>query len=289
MPRIFKDPLVHFLLIGAAIFALSSWRSGSGQDERRVVVPEAEVAGLWQAMTMISGAAPSEADLRALVEPRIREEILYREALRLGLDRDDSQIRQRLVEKMSFLNEDLNAADPPGDGEIATFYEANRDAFEEPARVTLEQIYFSPSEYGSAIADVARATLAKLQMAAGDPAQALVGDLSVRLHDDATIDELRGELGEDFATAIMGLPADAAWHGPVLSVFGAHLVRVTARTEARLPPLSEIHERVVAALNAQRRQRANEAAYQAIRSAYDVVIEIPDEALRQWKSEPSPE
>lgn len=289
MARLLKDPLVHFVLLGAAIFWLFAWLDEDARNDQRIVVPEAEIASLWQAMSMLSGTGPTETELRQLVEPRIREEVLYREALALGLDQNDSQIRQRLVEKMSFLSEDVVAADPPTADELAAFFEANRDDFVEPARLTLEQVYFSPSEHGADLADAAEAALARLQASQGEAAEVLGPDVTVRLHEETTSDELRGELGEEFATSVMALPADGAWHGPIHSVFGLHLVRVTARTEARSPPLAEVRERVVAALNAERRQRANEAAYEALRARYDIVIEIPDDVRRQWQSEPQSE
>lgn len=289
MARLLKDPLVHFVLLGAAIFWLFARLDEGARNDQRIVVPQAEVASLWQAMSMLSGTAPTEADLRQLVEPRIREEVLYREALALGLDQNDSQIRQRLVEKMTFLSEDVVAADPPTDDELAAFFEANRDDFVEPARLTLEQVYFSPSEHGTDIADVAEAALARLQASQGAATDVLGPGVTVRSHEEATSDELRGELGEAFATAVMALPVDGAWHGPIRSVFGLHLVRVSARSEARSPPLPEVHERVIAALNTERRQRANEAAYEALRARYDIVIEIPDDVRRQWQSELRPE
>lgn len=275
------------MALGAAIFGLFGvLQTPSDDGGRRIVVGGEEIESLWQTMSLLSGQAPTEADLRQLLEPRIREEVLYREALALGLDRDDAQIRQRLVEKMTFLSDDLLPAQPPTDAELAAYFAAHRDAFEEPARVTFEQIYFSPGEHGAAILDAAEAALQVLERG-GEGAAASAGHASVaaRGYEAATAAELRADLGEEFAAAVLALPADGAWHGPIRSLFGVHLVRPTERVPARSPPLAEIRDRVAAAFEEARRRRANEAAYRELRSRYEIVVEIPETVRDAWQSE----
>ncbi|HSG64300.1 MAG TPA: peptidylprolyl isomerase [Gammaproteobacteria bacterium] len=284
MPKLLRDPLVHFMLIGAVIFVVFALRDeASSGPSRRIVVTEAEVESLWQAMSMLYGQAPTEADIRQLLEPRIREEVLYREALALGLDRDDSQIRQRLVEKMTFLTEDLLPAEPPAGAELAAFFEDNADVFAEPARVSLEQIYFSPSEHGQDVEAAAAAALAELRGRDGSGAGS--GPAPTRRYDRVTAAELRRELGEEFATAAFELPDDGAWHGPVRSLFGAHLLRVTAIEATRMPALAEVRDRVLEAFTEAQRRAVNEAAYEELRARYDVVIEIPERVPAQPQGE----
>lgn len=285
MSKLLKDPLVHFVLIGAAIFAGFALRDQfSSNDPRRIVVTEAEVESLWQAMSMLSGQAPTEADIRQIVEPRIREEVLYREALALGLDRDDSQIRQRLVEKMTFLTEDLLPAEPPSEAALAAFFADNADAFAEPARISLEQIYFSPSEHGQAVEAAAAGALAELEAADG-AGRTAEEPVPTRRYERVTAAELRRELGEAFATAVLGLPADGAWYGPIRSLFGAHVVRVTAIEAQRVPALADVRGRVLEAFTEAERRRVNEAAYEDLRARYDVVIEISERIRRESQGE----
>lgn len=285
LAKFLKDPLTHFVLLGAAIFgAFALLEDEPGNDERQILIPEAEIEGLWGAMSMIYGRAPTEDEIEQLIEPRIREEVLYREAVALGLDRDDSQVRQRLVEKMTFLSEDLIPAEPPSDEAIAAFFEANREAFMEPARVDFEQLYFSPSNHGDGIVAAAEDALAALADGA-DPDT--LGDASTvaRVREGASAEDLSADLGDEYATGVLALAADGAWHGPIRSFFGVHLVRVTARTDARTPALEEIRERVVSAFNDQRRRDANEQAYRELRESYDIVIEIPDAVREAWQSD----
>ena len=281
MPKLLKDPLVHFMLIGAAIFVGFALRDqASSNDSRRIVVTEAEVESLWQALSMLSGQAPTEADIRQLVEPRIREEVLYREALALGLDRDDSQIRQRLVEKMTFLTEDLLPAEPPADAALEAFFAANADLFAEPARMSLEQIYFSPSEHGQDVEAAAAAALAELTARDGSN-ETDDGPAPTRRYERVTAAELGRELGGEFATAVLGLPGDGDWHGPIRSLFGAHLVRVSAIEARRIPELADARDRVLEAFTEAQRRAVNEAAYEELRARYDVVIEMPEPIRRQ--------
>jgi len=284
LAKLLKDPLLHFVLIGAAIFVF--FRAvGDDPDasERRIVVTEQEVASLTQALAMLAGRAPGEDDLRQLIEPRIREEVLYREALALGLDRDDSQIRQRLVEKMTFLTEDLHSAAPPSDAEVAAFYAANPAMFEEPATRTFEQVYFSPSENGAELMAAAEAGLERLRNGEAAERVGNAGTLAARF-EAATAESLRRELGQDFADAVFALAEDRQWHGPIRSFFGAHLVRIVASAAPRQPPLDAIRDRVESALEAERRRRANESAYAELRARYEIVVEIPEDLRRQWQS-----
>jgi len=283
--KFLKDPLVHFVALGAAIFAIFALlETEPGAGDRRIVIPAVEIDGLWGAMSMLYGRAPTEDDIALLIEPRIREEVLYREALALGLDRDDSQVRQRLVEKMTFLSEDLMPAEPPSDAELAAYFQDNQQTFIEPARVDFEQLYFSPSTHGDGITAAAEAALAALTEGA-DPAE--LGDSSTvpRERVAASAEDLSADLGEDYATSVLALPADRVWHGPISSFFGVHVVRVTARTEARTPALEEVRDQVLSAFTAERRRNANEQAYQALRGRYDIVIEIPDAVREAWQSD----
>jgi hypothetical protein len=276
-----RAPLVHFIVLGAAIFGFFAVLDRASPDEsRRIVVSEAEIASLWQAMAMLNGQPPTEAELYQLVEPMIREEVLYREALALGLDRDDSQVRQRLVEKMTFLTDDLFAADEPTEDELEAFFEASGAGFEEPARVSFEQLYFSPSLHGESLVTDAEAALRRL--AEGVEVRGDASGLAPVL-EDVSEQALRAELGQSFAADVFALDADGVWHGPLRSQFGLHLVRLSERSEARRPRLDEVREQVVEALLRQRRQQANDAAYAQLRDRYEIVIELPELARAAWQ------
>lgn len=277
MRRLLKDPLVHFLAIGVALFAISAWRGDGIRGSReRIVVTAEQVAQARAAATALRGREPSPAELAELIEPIVREEVLYREAVALRLGENDDEVRRRLVEKMSYLTQDLADPEPSSPGELRAFYDASPELFSIPVLVSFDQVFFNPSSHGDSLQSDARKGLEALL---GGAAPADVGDRTPlrESYDDAPREQVSVLFGEDLAQAVFTLPP-GGWSGPYASDFGLHLVRLRGRTPARLPPYEEIADRVAEAFAAQRRQEANEDAYRELRSHYDVVIEAPLEA-----------
>ena len=146
MSKFLKDPLIHFLLLGGLLFLLYAWRGEpEGEDSFRIVVTEAEVDAARQALALLHGQSPTEEQVLATFEPRIKDEILYREALALGLGEDDALVRARLTEKMLFLTQDVVEPATPTEGEVGAFFEEDPSRFFVPATVSFEQRFFSPS------------------------------------------------------------------------------------------------------------------------------------------------
>jgi parvulin-like peptidyl-prolyl isomerase len=258
MSKLIRDPLVHFLIIGAALFAIAAMR-GSGPPDRIVVTAE-QVAQARAAATALQGRAPTEDELAALVEPLVRDEIMYREALALGL-----------VEKMSYLTQDIADPAPSSDEELREFYEARPEVFTIPALVSFDQVFFSPGARGDSLEADATAGVAALR---SGRAPAEVGDRTPLRdsYDDAPHEQVAVLFGEELANALFAAAA-GAWAGPFRSDFGLHAVRLRSRSDPRLPPYDEIAARVAEEYAAQRRREANENAYQELRARYDVVIE----------------
>jgi parvulin-like peptidyl-prolyl isomerase len=274
--RLLKDPLVHFLAIGIALFAASAWHGESIRAGReRIVVSAEQVAQARDAAAALKGRALTRDELAELIEPTVREEVLYREALALGLDENDDEVRRRLVEKMQYLTQDLADPEPGSEAELEAFYAAQPDRFAVPALVTFEQVFFDPGKRGAALGQDTAAGLAKLKAGA---APTDVGDRTPlrASYMDAPREQVAILFGDALADALFSV-APGTWVGPFRSDFGLHLVRLTARTERTLPPYAGIRDRVAAELAADRRRARNDADYARMRSHYDVVIEWPDE------------
>ena len=277
MPRLLKDPLVHFLSIGAVLFAISAWRGESvSTGAERIVVTAEQVAQARAAATALQGREPTAEELEALVEPTVRDEVMYREALALGLDVNDDEVRRRLIEKMSYLTQDLADPEPGSDAELRRFYDDSPDVFTIPPLVSFDQVFFSPGARGDALEADAAAGLAALR--AGRP-PAEVGDRTPlrESYDDAPREQVAVLFGESLAAALF-TATPGEWTGPFRSDFGLHAVRLRGRSEARLPPYEEISERVAEEYGAMRRREANERAYREMRAKYDVVIAQPERA-----------
>jgi peptidyl-prolyl cis-trans isomerase C len=210
-----------------------------------------------------------------LIESTVREEVLYREALALGLDKDDDEVRRRLVEKMSYLTQDLADPAPSSELQLRAFYAASPELFTIPPLVSFDQVFFSPKERGAQLTADAAAGLVALR--AGKPPTEVGDHTPLRAsYDEAPRDQIRVLFGDDMAEALFSQPPGDDWAGPYRSDFGLHLVRLRSRSEARLPPYEEIAEKVAEEFGAKRRREANEAAYEKMRAKYDVVVEMPE-------------
>jgi PPIC-type PPIASE domain len=274
MLRLLKDPLVHFLSIGVALFAISAWRGEAIRGGREEITISAEqVAKLRDTASLTRGREPTRAELDELIESTVREEVFYREALLLGLDKNDDEVRRRLVEKMSYLTQDLVDPAPSSEQELRAFYAAQPALFTIPPLVGFDQVFFSPNERGAKLEADAAAGLAALR--AGKPPTDVGDHTPLRAScDDAPREQIRVLFGDTLAEALFSQPP-GDWAGPYRSDFGLHLVRLRSRSAARLPPYEEIAERVAEEFGAKRRREANEAAYVKMRAKYDVVIEAP--------------
>ena len=286
MRKLLKDPLVHFLVIGVALFAISAWRGQSVTAGReRIVVTAEQVEQARSAAFLLQGREATPEELAALIEPTVRDEVLYREALALGLDDNDDEVRRRLIEKMSYVTQDLADPEPSSADELRAFYDTSAQLFTIPPLVSFDQVFFSPGSRGAVLEADAAAGLRALR--AGRP-MAEVGDRTPlrESYDDAPREQVTVLFGDALAEALFTAPS-GEWTGPFRSDFGLHVVRLRSRSEARLPPYDEIATRVAEEFGAQRRREANERAYQEMRQRYDVVIETPADTATE-AAEPTP-
>ena len=222
---------------------------------------------------------PTREELQALVEERVHEEVLYREALAIGIDKDDTIVRRRMAQKMQFLAEDVAAAREPDATELAAWYETNRDRFALPPRVSFRHLYFSPDRRGERARDDAAAALTRL---AGQPEDS---SLAATLADafmfqeyyrDRAPEFLGKEFGPNFALAV-AKSSVGSWQGPFESGFGWHLVFVDALIPGHVPALEEVEADVKNAWLAEQKARAWQKAYQEMRAKYTVLLPGPAE------------
>lgn len=273
--NILREPLLHFLVLGAGLFLLFGG-VGDPTDERpdRIVVTEAKIANLAELFRQTWRRPPTQAELDGLIEDHVEEEILYREALALGLDRDDIVIRRRLRQKMEFVSEDIMAQAEPSDAELQAFLAEHSDRFREPSRVSFTQVYLSPDRRGEDAWGDAERMLVALQAGRSDPAEA--GDPFLLEHEyqELAAHDVERLFGGAFADRIAELPVDR-WSGPVKSGYGVHLVLVRERTPARLPEFEEVRDAVADEWRAARRAEANRVFYDRLRARYEVTVERP--------------
>jgi peptidyl-prolyl cis-trans isomerase C len=280
MKRLFREPLVHFLLIGAALFAVDHYVQpvrGAAPSSKQIQLSLDELAQLALIFQSQWRREPTPEEFNRLVENRVQEEILYREALAMGLDKDDTIVKRRMAQKLQFLAEDVAAAREPKTAELKSWFEKNKSMFAQPSRASFRHLYFSPDHRGQrARADAAKA-LVKL---AGQPQDA---KLAASLADpfmfqdyyrDRAPDYLSKEFGPKFAQAVAKLPP-GSWQGPVESGLGWHLVFVDTVIPGRVPDFEEIEPDVKTAWLGEQKAQAWQKAYAEMRAKYTVLLPAP--------------
>ena len=163
-----REPLLHFLLVGAALFLLFHFLSGGRSEApREIVVGEARVEALAENFAKTWMRPPTAQELKGLADDYVAEEVYYREAIAMGLDRDDTVIRRRLRQKMEFISEDLASAVQPTDAQLQEYLERHADKFVRASRLTFQQVFFSGEKRGQDASRDAERLLAELQAGRG--------------------------------------------------------------------------------------------------------------------------
>lgn len=278
MKRVLKEPLLHFLLLGAAIFATYGLVSKRSSDEPgKIVITQGQIENLTHGFAKAWQRPPTPEELAGLIKDRVREEVYSREAVALGLDKDDTVIRRRLRQKMEFISDDTAAQPEPSDADLSLYLQTHPDSFRVEPRFTFRQLYLNPEKHGEHLAPDAAQILAQLNQAGGTADPSALGDSFLLEQEFAGVSasEVAKQFGDTFATQL-GTLAPHQWQGPVESGYGLHLVLVRERTEGRLPALAEVRDGVRREWENARRLEANETFYQALLRRYTVSIEGPD-------------
>jgi peptidyl-prolyl cis-trans isomerase C len=267
--RCAREPLLHFLVLGAAVLAL--YRSvAPAEPGRQIVLSEDALRGLRQEHLRRTGVPPTPEEEKALIDRFVDNEVLYREALALGLDRGDIIVRRRLIQKMEFLSEATDSGAEPTDRELQAWIDAHPERYTIAERVALTQVFAASDRHG----DELPAFAARLhdELAGGaDPSQ--LGDpfLRGRAFALSSERELAGVFGPGFAHRVMSLPS-GAWSEPIASSYGLHLVRIDERRPAERSPVADVRAAVRRDLLDARRAAASRRALDDLRKHYDVRI-----------------
>jgi hypothetical protein len=272
-----REPLVHFLAIGAGFFLLWHFLGDrrNAQSERILITP-AHVERLLEQWTKTHLRPPSAEELAGLVEQEIDEEVLYREAVALGLDRDDLVIRRRLAVKMEFLTDDVADVATPTEEELHTFLRQHSGKFKVESLTTFAQVYINRSQRGERASAEAERVLALLNDKTSSDWQTLSDPLPLPSQYEAAAEaDVARLFGREFPKRLSGLPV-GGWSGPVESRYGLHLILVRERTAGRLPPLNEVRDAVMSEWRAAERLKLNANLRRQLRARYAVTVQWPD-------------
>lgn len=287
LAKFLRDPLFHFLIAGAVIYAgfalISEPDQASNTTDKKLVVTRGEIEWLTAQWSANWRRDPTEEELQNLINSHVREMVFYREALELGLDKEDVVIRRRLGQKLEFLSADLLEPDPPTEEELQAYFTANVDNYKLDDRITMTQIFFNPDERGDRTLEDAKALLAELQAAPDAPRDLKgLGDrfLLPNYFSQTSQREIAGQFGSGFAEPVFELEP-RVWHGPVLSGYGTHLVYIHDFSVAPDPVFEEVSVQVASDWLNEKREDLKKAFSEQLIGLYDVTIEQPDAAPAQ--------
>ncbi len=282
LKRWLREPLVHFLLIGLAVFALYSYMHrgrGGVEASRQIVLSLDELRQMDVIFQSQWHRQPTPSEFQAMVEDKVREEVLYREGLAMGLDKDDTIVKRRMAQKMQFLAEDVAAAHEPSTAELKAWFDKNTTKFALPSRYSFRHLYFSVDKRGKNAQDNATEALNKI---VGQPEDS---KLAVSLADpfmfqdyygDRTPEALAKEFGPQFAVALEKVKP-GSWQGPIESGYGWHLVFVDTVVPGRIPSLEEIESEAKIAWLGEQKATAWKKAYKEMRAKYAVLLPGPSD------------
>jgi hypothetical protein len=277
LKRLLREPLLHFLLAGGLIFLIFRVVSGPAPAPRdTIVVTTARVDQLVAGFEGVWRRQPTAAELRALVDNFVREEIYYREARALGLDRDDAVVRRRMQQKMEFLSDAGSDSLQPDEGELEAYYALHEDRFREPPRLAFEQIFLGQA----ADSELITAALNSLQANADAPVDSLAWSSPTLLPDRLALsgpNAIDGVFGAGFFAQLETL-TPGRWSGPVESGYGVHLVRISEASPGQLPRLDDIRAEVAQEWAAAKSQELREQLYARLRERYRV--ELPERIMQ---------
>ena len=268
--RVLREPLVHFLLIGIGLFGLYSIIQPAVDDDlNRIVITSSQKDQITAQFSRTWMRSPTEDEYNALIESYVRDEVYYREAIALGLDKDDMQIRQRMRQKLDFILEDL-VVEEVNDETLLLFLEQHPEKFSQQTQTSFEQLYLNPDKHQDLAADAA---IMLQNLRDGAIPQTLTDPTMLpyayRL---LTQSEIARQLGDKFALEVQVL-VPGEWAGPIYSSLGGHLVKITEQIPSSLPELAEVRSEVEREYHTQRRQQQKDIAYQKMLEGYEVVIE----------------
>ena len=274
-----REPLVHFLLIGAGLFLLFGLKGNpaslsggqSGPLTARIVITQGDIDQMIALFGKTWQRQPTEEEIKGLVNEFVRDEIYYREAIAIGLDKDDAVLRRRLRQKMEFIFEDISSGAEPTDKDLDAFLKKYSEKYLIDPQMSFRHVYVNADRRGKSAEADARQILAQLNEgtdpdSVGDP---LLMESEIRL---APLWDIRKQFGDQFSRGLLML-RQGRWEGPLRSGFGLHLVFIKKRVGGRLPELNEVREMVKRDWMFEKQKELKDAAYAKIREHYTVVIE----------------
>jgi len=280
LTRLFTEPLIQFLIIGACIYGAFALFGTPEEDFRdtRVHVDSARINAFISEWESRWNRPPTREEIDGLIQSYIKEDVLFRQAVAMGLNEDDPITRRRMAQKLEFLTSDLAMMVQPAEGELEKYFSENSEAYRAPDRMTFSQVFFDPDSRGNKTLEDAEEALVKLQASGAPTEESMqVGDGLMLQRDFVSVTRMEAarQMGSGFVEAVVQLEP-GSWHGPVLSGYGVHLVYVYSYEKAPPAVFEEVQATVLENWQLEQREQFNADFLENLKTRYEIVIdEIP--------------
>jgi len=275
---ILQEPLVHFFLIGGVFFllyyAVNTGSRYSTADENTITVSKGQIDTLRQNFTRVWSRQPTEKELQGLIQDYIQEEILYREAVALGLNKDDTVIRRRLRQKMEFLAENILSQSKPTDEELQSYFQKHKDRYQKDPQFSFAHVYLNPEKHGEKLDKEVVRLLSILENNEESTDVSELGDnilIESQFH-QSPYGVVSGLFGNTFAEELLMLPS-GEWAGPLTSGYGVHLVYLREKVPGKMPEFEQIKDVLEAHWNMDRNKEIKNEAFTKMKNQYHIVVE----------------
>ncbi len=272
MKKILKEPLLHFLLIGVALFLIYGALNNE-KNKNEILIDDNlinELSAKWQ---LKRNRNPSLNELKGLVDQFIEQEVLYREALDLNLDKNDEIVKRRLAQKMEFISDGMAETLQPTRDMLVVYYQDHIENYKRSSVYSMELVYFNEDKRSNALEDAKKALRSAKPQELGDHIS-----LSSQ-YTDVSADKIARDYGTAFAKALDSLPT-AQWTGPVYSGFGIHIVYISERENAGYYSFDEVDEKVNVDYNYKATNDFKTELITALLKNYTLHFEIENKELK---------
>lgn len=277
LKKLLQEPLLHFLVIGAALFLLYDVQNDAVPEDnnKRIVITQVHIDRMSLIFEKQNQRIPTKKEIEGMIEHLVQEEVFYREALAMGLDKNDAGVRRRLAQKMKFIFTDIAEQTKPTDQELITYLKEHSEKFEIPGNITFEHIYFNSDKREKQTENDAHQLLTKLHKndlsynVQGSGDRFMYGYLFKQLTDK----EIISMFGKPFYKILSSQPI-GSWQGPFLSAYGLHLVKVENRTLSAQPEVKTVYDKLYREWLSEKRHEMNALFYQKLLQQYDIVIDV---------------
>ena len=276
MKKLFKEPLLHFILLGFIFFGLYNVVNKQSDSDSVILIDDFDMKNIIASWEMQWQRLPTDEELKSLIWQNIKQEIFYQEALKMNLDHNDEIIKRRLAQKMQFLSNDLATMSEPTEEDLKEYYKEHAQKYLLPYSYSLYQIIFSPDKRNDPKSD-ANDLLGKIRNVDPDQISNRGDAMPFPFYFKQTdADELKRQLGNKFSDALENLPLEQ-WAGPVVSGFGYHLVYITDRKKPQIPDFESLKDELKRDFEYDKQQKMDQMIFEELKKQYQIEYDLDAE------------